>query len=160
MLKYGHSEGEAMNGWNSAGALLGRILMSIIFLGAGLSKFSNMAGTRHYMAAMGMPKNIVPPLAVIAAIIEVLGGLSLMLGFKVRYAAVILFLFLIPVTIIFHAMAGQTVHVMKNLAIMGGLLIVATRGPGALSLDERTTSETTVGGEEKGRFRSVPKRPF
>ena len=129
-----------MKGWNSGGALLGRILMSVIFLAAGLSKFSQMTGTQHYMAAMGMPRAIVPLLAFIAASIEVLGGVSLILGFKVRYAAIILFLFLIPVTIIFHVIPGQTVHVMKNLAIMGGLLMVATQGPGALSLDGRQGS--------------------
>ncbi len=129
-----------MKGWNDGGALLGRILMSVIFLGAGLSKFSNMTGTEHYMAAMGMPKGIVPPLAVIAAIIEVLGGLSLILGFKVRIAAIVLFLFLIPVTIIFHVVPHDPINTMKNVAIMGGLLIVATQGPGGLSLDERRSS--------------------
>jgi putative oxidoreductase len=133
-------EEEHMKGWNDGGALLGRILMSVIFLVAGLNKFSNMAGTQHFMAAMGMPRAIVPPLALIAATIEVLGGLSLILGFKVRYAAIILFLFLIPVTIVFHVIPDQPVHVMKNLAIMGGLLIVAAQGPGALSLDERRAS--------------------
>ncbi len=129
-----------MKGWNNGGALVGRILMAVIFVAAGLGKFSNMTGTQHYMAAMGMPRAIVPPLAFIAATIEVLGGLSLILGFKVRYAAIILFLFLIPVTIIFHVIPDQPVHVMKNLAIMGGLLIVAAQGPGALSLDERRVS--------------------
>jgi putative oxidoreductase len=129
-----------MKGWSNGGALLGRILMSVIFLVAGLSKFSNMARTEHYMAAMGMAAGIVPVLAVIAATIELLGGLSLILGFKVRYAAVILFLFLIPVTIVFHVIPDQPIHVMKNIAIMGGLLMVASQGPGAFSLDDRLRS--------------------
>ncbi len=126
-----------MEGWKRGGALLGRFMLSLIFLIAGSEKFANMVRTQHYMAAMGMPHSIVPPLAYIAAVIEVTCGLAVLLGFQARVAAIILFLFLIPVTIIFHLIPHEMVQVWKNVAMMGGLLMVAVHGPGGLSLDRR-----------------------
>lgn len=102
-----------MEGWKRGGALLGRFMLSLIFLIAGSEKFANMVRTQHYMAAMGMPHSIVPPLAYIAAIIEVGCGLAVLLGFQARVAAIILFLFLIPVTIIFHLVPHEMVQVWK-----------------------------------------------
>jgi uncharacterized membrane protein YphA (DoxX/SURF4 family) len=72
-------------------------------------------------------------------IIEVIGGLMLAVGWKARWAAWAIFLFIIPTTIIFHpvwADASQMIQFNKNLAIMGGMLYVAFMGPGRLSLDK------------------------
>jgi putative oxidoreductase len=72
-------------------------------------------------------------------VIELVGGLMIAVGFKARWAAWAIFLFLIPVTVIFHpawADPAQAIAFNKNLAIMGGMLYVAFMGPGRLSLDK------------------------
>jgi putative oxidoreductase len=123
--------------------LAGRILLALIFLLSGLNKFAAWEGTAAYMASKGMP--IVPFFLVSAALVELAGGLSVALGFRARVGAAALFLFLIPTSLIFHnfwALEGMEQQVqmamfMKNLAIMGGLLLLVAFGPGELSLDER-----------------------
>ncbi len=98
----------------------------------------NPQGTMGYMAAMGMP--LTGFFLVCTIIIEIGGGLSLLLGYKAKWGARALFLFLIPVTLIFHHNFGdqtQMILFMKNMAIMGGLLQIAMHGAGALSLDSR-----------------------
>lgn len=120
------------------GTLTGRILISIIFLMAGLSKIGNFNGTAAYMAAYGMP--LTPLFAIGAIIVEIAGGLSLLLGYMSKFGAILLFIFMIPATLIFHTNFGdqmQVIHFMKNLAIMGGLSYIAACGPGELSLDSR-----------------------
>lgn len=80
-----------------------------------------------------------------AIALEVLGGASIVLGFKARLGALLLIVFLIPATLIFHnfwafglqQMQEQMVHFLKNLSILGGLLFVATHGAGSFSLDSR-----------------------
>ncbi len=124
--------------------LLGRVLISQIFIVSGLSKLSNWSGTAGMMEAKGMP--LVPLLLAGAIVVELGGGLALLVGLWGRSAALVLFLFLIPTTIVFHnfwAYADarermpQLINFQKNLAIMGGLLFVATFGPGAVSVDAR-----------------------
>jgi putative oxidoreductase len=96
-------------------------------------------GTQQYMAAMGM--TVATTLFYVGAIVlEVGGGLSILLGYWTRVGAAALFLFMIPTTMIFHANfadQNQTIHFMKNLAMMGGLLYVMAYGAGRLSLDAR-----------------------
>ena len=120
----------------------GRILLSAIFILAGIGKITGWAGSAAYMAAHGMP--LVPLFLVGAIVIELLGGLALLLGWNARLVAGIMFLYLIPVTIIFHnfwAAAPGMEHMMqltnfeKNLSIMGGLLMVFSLGGGRYSLD-------------------------
>lgn len=130
---------------NKYGALLARILLAAIFIMAGFSKIGGFAGTQAYMASRGMPATAF--LAVGALLIEIAGGLSIIVGYKARLGAFILFLFLIPTTLIFHTPLGgafpaeqvqlQQVMVMKNMAIMGGLLAIAVHGAGGLSFDSR-----------------------
>jgi putative oxidoreductase len=125
-----------MQALNNIGALVGRILLALIFALSGFIKLTHLAGTAAYMQHAGMPMTM--PLALAAGIVELGGGVLLMVGFRTRAVALILFLFLIPVTIIFHVMPGgqmNQVHVMKNFAIMGGLLLVASLGGGGLSID-------------------------
>jgi len=75
-----------------------------------------------------------------AIAVEVLGAIAIILGYQTKWAAFIMFLYMIPVTIIFHNKLSdqiQFIMFMKNIAIMGGLLMIVAFGPGALSLDER-----------------------
>ena len=126
------------------GPLLARILLALIFLLAGIGKIGNFSGTQAYMAARGMPATTLLLLG--AIVIEIGGGLSVLLGYKLRLGALLLFLFLIPATLIFHTTLGgrfppeqaqmQQAMLLKNLAIMGGLLAIAVQGAGNFSLDE------------------------
>lgn len=121
--------------------LAGRILISAIFLLSGTSKVVGYAGLVAYATAKGLP--MAGAGIAIAAIIEILGGLALLAGFQTRIVSWILFLYLIPVSFTFHnfwTMQGMErmdnqVHFMKNLAIMGGFLILAANGAGPLSID-------------------------
>ncbi|MGH8744680.1 MAG: DoxX family protein, partial [Burkholderiales bacterium] len=107
--------------------LVGRALLSLIFILSGWGKITGFSGTAAYMASVGVPMSEV--LLVPAIIIELGGGLMLLLGWKARWAALAIFLFIIPTTLIFHAFwvadAAQMqnqINFMKNLAIMGGML--------------------------------------
>lgn len=116
--------------------LAGRILMSAIFILAGLGKITQYAGTQQYMAAMGVSGALLP--LVIA--LELGGGLLLVAGFKTRLIALALAGFSIVSAALFHSnLADQTMFIMffKNVAMAGGFLIIATYGPGAYSLDSK-----------------------
>jgi putative oxidoreductase len=126
-----------MNAYQPFGLLAGRLLLAYLFVVNGYGKIGGFAGTAKYMASKGMP--LVEPLLVGAILIELVGGLMLAVGWKARWAAWAIFLFLIPTTFIFHpawADPAQTIQFQKNLAIMGGMLYVAFMGPGKLSLDK------------------------
>jgi putative oxidoreductase len=121
--------------------LAGRLLISTIFIFSGLSKIPGHAAMVGFAASKGLPA---ADLAIwLAAAVEILGGLSILLGFQARIAAWLLFLYLIPTSVVFHnfwAMQGMDkmdaqAHFFKNVAIMGGLLVVATFGAGAYSID-------------------------
>lgn len=127
-----------MQGLDKTGALVGRILIAAIFILSGATKLGHAAGMAGYMTAHHIPGSMAEFLVYIAGIIELAGGLMLVFGFRARIAAIVLFLYLIPVTILFHIMPGgmiNQINTMKNLAIMGGLLMVASMGPGAFSMD-------------------------
>lgn len=122
--------------------LIGRICMSIIFLLAGVHKLMDYSGTAEYMATKNIPAM---PYLLGAAFVEIIGGLSILLGFKIRFGAFLLILFLIPTTYIFHdfwniqdpkTMQEQMAHFLSNIAIMGGLLYVFCAGAGGCSLDK------------------------
>jgi len=119
--------------------LIGRILISQIFLASGFGKITGFSGTQKYMAAYGMPFTAF--FAICAIILEIGGGLSVLLGYKARWGAVALMVFLIPTTLIFHTNFSdqmQVIQFMKNIAILGGLFMVAGFGAGDMSLDERS----------------------
>ncbi len=120
--------------------LFGRILLSTIFLMSGLGKITDFANTQQFMAAYGMPMTAF--FIVCAIILEVGGGLSVLLGYKARWGALALVIFLIPATLIFHTKFSDQVQMimfMKNMAILGGLLLVASFGSGPVSVDARAT---------------------
>ena len=128
---------------HDAAAIVGRILMSLLFLTSGFGKITGFAGTVAYTASKGLPMAEV--LIALSIVIELGCALMLIIGWQARWAAALLFLWLIPVTIAFHNPAGlpadqaqnQMIHMMKNIAIMGGMLMVFALGPGGFSLDRR-----------------------
>jgi putative oxidoreductase len=113
----------------------------MIFLVSGMGKIGGWEQTASYMASKGMP--MIPFFLVASIIFEIAGGLSVLLGLKARVGALALIVFLVPTTLIFHnfwALSGmdrqmQMIMFMKNLAIMGGLLLVINFGAGPLSID-------------------------
>ena len=123
--------------------LVGRILLALVFLMAGISKLKAVAGSAGYLAKLGFP---MPEVMVWVAIaVEIGGAILLIVGWKTRYAAWLLALFTLVATFAAHRFwefdaaqqANQMNHFLKNLAIVGGLLIVAGVGPGAHSVDGR-----------------------
>ena len=125
--------------------LFGRLLFALIFLVSGIRKIVAFGEYAAHMQAYGVPWT--PVLLVGAIIVEVSGGLMFVFGFRMRWAAVLLFLFLIPATLIFHTDFGepqQGTSFLKNLAIMGGLLFAAHTGPGPVSLDARARRQQRV----------------
>jgi putative oxidoreductase len=132
-----------MNSANDITTLAGRILIAVIFLISGFFKVGGYAQIVGYAAAMHLPA---PGVAIAAAAaVELACGLAILAGFKTRVAAWLLFLYLIPVSFIFHnfwAVQGQEqqmqmVNFLKNVAIMGGLLVLSVNGAGAYSADGR-----------------------
>ncbi len=124
-------------------ALIGRILLVILFVKSGWGKIPGFEGTAAYMASKGLPMAQV--LLVASIFIELAGAAMIAIGFKARWGAAAVFLWMIPVTLVFHAFwaipdakeAGmQQIHFLKNLAIMGGLAMVYAFGPGRYSLDK------------------------
>jgi putative oxidoreductase len=124
-------------------ALAGRILLSLMFVMAGFSKIAGFAGTVGYMQSKGMPAAEV--LAVLTILLEIGGGLALMFGFMTRWAALALAGFTAIASLIFHNFWAvpeaqqmvQNLMFMKNLSVVGGLLVLAAVGPGGWSLDAR-----------------------
>lgn len=113
--------------------LVGRVLMSAIFLTAGYGKITAYAATQAYMESMGVPGALLP--LVIA--LELGGGLALLLGWQARLAALALAGFSVVSALLFHldfADQMQSILFMKNLALAGGLLYVTAAGAGALAL--------------------------
>ena len=120
---------------------LGRLLIALIFVLSGLSKIAAPANTIAYIQSAGAP--FAPAAFGIAAVVEVIGGLALLVGFQTRLVAAILATFTLAAAVLFHnnmADQNQMIHFMKNLAITGGLLQVVAFGAGAFSLDNRRRS--------------------
>ena len=125
-----------MEGWKALGALVGRILLVLIFLNSGIGKVGNFEGTAQYMAKAGMP--LVPFFLVGAICLELVGSLTVILGYFARLGALLLIIFLIPTTLIFHTHfvdPMQKIHFMKNVSMFGGLLVLLVAGAGRFSLD-------------------------
>lgn len=123
--------------------LAGRILVAALFLVAGIMKAMNIAGTTAYMTRLGFPA---PELmAYLAMVIEISGGVLLIIGWQTRRVAWFLALYVLIATGAAHRFweydvaqkVNQINHFIKNLAIMGGLLFIAAFGAGSASLDKR-----------------------
>lgn len=125
-----------MKTFQDLAAPVGRILLALMFLLAGVNKISGYAGMQGYMDSMGVPGALLP--LVIA--LEILGGITLMLGWHARLTAFLLAGFTLLATLIFHSNLGdqtQMLFFMKNLSITGGLLLVVALGAGPYSIDNR-----------------------
>ena len=117
-------------------SLAARILLAHIFVLAGLNKIVGYSGTQGYMESMGVPGMLLP----LVILVELGAGLALMLGWQTRWAALGLAGFSVLAALIFHNNLDEQMHMimfMKNLAIAGGLLLLAEHGAGAYSLDNR-----------------------
>lgn len=124
-------------------ALLGRILLAVIFITSGFGKITGLEGTAGYIASKGLPLPMV--LAVGAAVVELVGGVLLVVGFQARWAGLILAVFTIAAGFLFHdywhadaaARAGQEINFWKNVSMTGGLLLAFAFGPGRYSVDRK-----------------------
>ncbi|HEY0906185.1 MAG TPA: DoxX family protein [Methylophilus sp.] len=127
-----------MNALQAAASVAGRVLLSHIFIISGLSKAANPAGTIGYIQSVGAP---MPEMAfAIALFVELVLGIALLVGYKTRLAAAGIAVFTVATAFMFHNnMADQIQQIMflKNLTIVGGLLMMIAFGPGALSVDNR-----------------------
>ena len=118
--------------------LIGRVLLSIIFIVAGLGKLGGVAGTAGYMASMGIPLPNISVWLVIA--LEIFGGIAILLGFFTRYAAWALAAFCVVSGYLGHFQPEdqmQMTSFMKNLDMAGGYMALAVAGAGAFSIDAR-----------------------
>lgn len=122
------------------GPLIGRILIAFIFVFSGLGKITGFEGTVGYIASKGLP---LPQLAAVAAIIvELGGGLMLVVGWKAQWAAAAMLVFTGMAALFFHnfwavpvdQVQNQMIHFMKNISMMGGLLYVVVYGSGPVSV--------------------------
>lgn len=124
-------------------SVAGRILLALMFILSGFGKLSNLSGTAGFIASGGIPfPNLV---AVLVGAFELLGGIALVLGFQARLIGLLMALFTIAASIVFHAywaVPAEQQYVtqllfMKNLSVAGGMLLISALGAGPLSLDQR-----------------------
>ncbi|WP_186417897.1 DoxX family protein [Bosea sp. CS1GBMeth4] len=118
-----------------AAKLVGRILLALMFVLAGWSKITGYAGTQQYMGSAGVPGILLP----LVIIVELLGGLMIIVGFKTRLVALVLCAFTIAASLLFHlnwAQPMQQLLFLKNLAVAGGFLLLFAAGPGTYSVDK------------------------
>jgi putative oxidoreductase len=121
--------------------LVGRILLATLFLVAGIGKLTAVAGTVSYFAKLGLPAPQAMVWLTIA--VEIGGAVLLILGWKTRQAAWLLAVFTLVASFLGHPFwedASEMNQFLKNLAVVGGLIILASTGPGALSVDGRRRS--------------------
>ena len=128
----------ASNLTSSLVPLVGRGMISAIFLLSGLSKIAAPAMTIGYIQSVGLP---MPSVAFgLSVFVELAGGLALLLGYRTRAIAAVLALFSLVTAAVFHNALGdqnQFIHFFKNIAMAGGLLHVVAFGGGRISLDAR-----------------------
>ena len=119
-------------------ALVGRVLLALLFVLAGYSKLTGIAGTAGWFGSIGIPFPTV--VAVLVGLLELVGGLAIFIGYQTRIAALALAAFTVGATLIAHLDFSDQMQVLlfqKNLSITGGLLVLAAFGAGALSLDAK-----------------------
>ena len=136
---------ESKSAAKGAVVLLGRLLFALIFVMSGFNHFSKQ--TISYAAAQGVP---LASLAVpFSGILAILGGLSILLGYRAKIGAWLIVLFLVPVTFMMHKFWGitdpmtaqiQMIMFMKNVSMLGGALLISQFGAGPLSLDSRNSA--------------------
>lgn len=126
--------------------LVGRILIAFMFMQSGYGKLTDLSGTAGYIASGGLPNSTA--LAGLTGVFELVGGLAILIGFKARWAALLLAGFTLVASFLYHRYwavpADQQIVVqllfMKNMAIVGGLLVIAALGTGPVSMDTRKSA--------------------
>jgi putative oxidoreductase len=117
-------------------AASGRVLIALIFLLSGFGKIASPSMTMGYISAANLP---FPLLAyIVAIVIEIGGGLLLVLGFQTRAAAAVLAIFTVVAALAFHSTfsdQNQMIHFLKNISMAGGLLQLVAFGAGGFSID-------------------------
>ena len=124
-------------------SFVARLLFVVLFLPAGIGKLTGFAGTVGYISSVGLPLPTVG--AALAAVVEIVGSLALLFGFRTRIAALVLAVFTVVASFFFHAFWSApeamkmvaTLLFTKNIAVVGGLLVLAAFGPGRFSIDKR-----------------------
>ncbi len=127
-------------------ALIGRIMLALIFITSGFSKIGGFEGTAGYIASKGLP--VASIVAALTILIELGGGLAILFGFLTRWAALALAVFSVLAAVIFHAywgvpadqVMGQQINFWKNISIAGGFLMLAAYGAGGISIDAKRAS--------------------
>lgn len=123
---------------SSVAILVGRVLLSILFILSGFAKLTAISGTAGWFASIGLP---FPTLTtIVVGLVELLGGLAILVGFKTRIAAILLAVFTLAATAIAHldfADQMQVLMLQKNLGLVGGFLLLAAVGAGSISIDGR-----------------------
>jgi len=125
--------------------LISRLLISAIFVQGALGKILGWSGQASYMQSHQLPVQLIPAMLGIALVIEAGGVLCLLAGWQARAAAFVIFLYLAAVSVLLHnfwalhgaAAGGAQTQFLKNVGIMGGLLMIAAYGPGKWSLDSQ-----------------------
>ena len=125
--------------------MIGRLMMAAIFLVSGFAKAAAPQMTIGYIASVGLP---FPALGLaIAVTVEIIGGLLLALGYQTRITALVLAIFSVATGVVFHNAIGdqnQFIHLMKNIAMTGGLLQIMAFGAGAFSIDSHRHSGRAI----------------
>ena len=130
--------------------LLGRIMLALIFILAGIGKILDPAGTVGYMQSVGLPALLLWP----TIALEIIGGICVAIGFQTRFVAFVLATFSITAAVIFHrnfADQMQMIMFLKNIGLAGGLLLLATSGKTGLSVDNRRTKNDFFGTRQDKR---------
>ena len=128
-----------MNTIQTVSAPLGRVLLSLIFIIAGAGKIGAYAGTQGYMESMGVPGVLLP----LVIVLELLGGLAIIVGWQTRVVAFLLAGFCVVSGVLFHGNIGdqgEQIQFLKNLGLAGGFLFLVAHGAGAWSLDNRRSA--------------------
>lgn len=130
--------------FQGAVSLVGRVLLAAIFVVSGFGKIADPASTIAYLKAVNMP---LPQVAfALTVMLEAVGGLMLFAGYRVRPVAAALAVFSVVAAALFHNQLGdqnQFAHLLKNVSMAGGLLLVTAFGAGSWSLDNRRTTLRT-----------------
>jgi putative oxidoreductase len=118
--------------------LIGRVSLALLFVIYGYGKISGFDGLAGFIASKGLPLPQVG--AAIAIVVELVGGLMVLVGYKTKWAALAIAIFIVPLLIFFHPFwsdASEMTMFLKNLSIMGGFLYIAAFGPGKYSIDAK-----------------------
>lgn len=128
--------------WNDAAALLGRLLLSVIFVLSGFQKLIGFGGTVAMMGSEDLPLPLIA--AIVAVLVECVGGVLLIVGYQTRLTGIVLAVWCIATALVAHRDFGdqnQMIHFLKNVAMAGGFLQLAAFGAGAWSIDARRSAD-------------------